>query len=1089
MLRSRSTSALSLLSLLVLFGLILASVPSTFAQGEIPTARLNRQLPSGVTFDPANRITVKNAKLDATLKEISGRVNVVVGLSEAHSASAEERGWVAQRTQRDKALNQQSQVINAARALDPSVQVRARLSKVLNAVILNIDSAVLPALSANLNITHINPVRNYELALSDTVPYIGATAVQATGNKGKGISVAVLDSGIDYTHVAFGGAGTAAAYEAAYGTSTTDARNTTLDGLFPTKRVVGGYDFVGEQWAGSADIEQPDPDPIDCGNSAITDVCDGGHGTHVADIIGGAQGVAPEVDLYAVKVCSAVSTSCSGIAILQGLEFAADPNGDGDVRDHVDIVNMSLGSDYGQNYASDDAAAVENLSKIGVLTVAAAGNAGNRPYIVSTPSAAPSAISVAQTQVPSAVLPLLSVTSPAGIPDIKGAFQPWSVAPTTVIAGPLQYGDGAGGNLNGCAAFAAGSLSGKIVLVDRGACNFTLKIKNINDAGGIAGLIGQNQPADPFEGGDGGDRPITIPGYMISQPDANMLRTALKAGSVTMSIDPAKGVPLIGGMVGSSARGPTEGQAYNRRSDVRFGNLIKPEIGAPGASVSAIVGTGSETGAFGGTSGATPMVAGAAALLMADNPSLKTYEIKSQLMNTAETTIYTLPPSLGGTLAPITRIGGGEVRVDRAVAANAAAWEENNHSAAISFGFVDASSTSVRITKQVTVANYGRGGISYDISNEFRYADDVATGAVSLKLPKTLFVPGRSRRSFEVTLTVDGTKLRSWLLNSGSNGANGSLLDVFEYDGYIKLTDKRNAANNLHIAWQALPRAAAKVAPELTNLQETGDLGLPQADVVLKNKSAVTGYVDVYSLVGYSRARPARTVQGGNDPNNAIHYVGVQTYNDGCGDGIFAMAFAVNTYDRITMSNFPYEIDVALDTNMDGTDDYIVFTGDLGYTVGGAVDGRSVTWVYDVATGDLSAAFYVSHGTNSANTLMLICSDQIGMTAANYFQPMLADVSLWDNYFLYGPDNAAVLANIEIAPLGERYVPLNGSSYTVPGGGKVTFPVIDFAPTGYVNASETGLLFFNDGSGIAGAPEGEEATVLFAPGARPRGGH
>ena len=59
--------------------------------------------------------------------------------------------------------------------------------------------------------------------------------------------------------------GTLAAYEAAYGTSPTDPRNTTKDGLFPTARVVGGYDFVGEAWVGGATTPPlaPDPDPID----------------------------------------------------------------------------------------------------------------------------------------------------------------------------------------------------------------------------------------------------------------------------------------------------------------------------------------------------------------------------------------------------------------------------------------------------------------------------------------------------------------------------------------------------------------------------------------------------------------------------------------------------------------------------------------------------------------------------------------------------------------------------------------------------------------------------------------------------------
>jgi minor extracellular serine protease Vpr len=64
----------------------------------------------------------------------------------------------------------------------------------------------------------------------------------------------------------------------------------------------------------------------------------------VAHIIGGMGGVAPGVDLYAVKVCSAVATSCSGVALIQGMEFSANPSGDGRLKDRVHIINMSLGS-------------------------------------------------------------------------------------------------------------------------------------------------------------------------------------------------------------------------------------------------------------------------------------------------------------------------------------------------------------------------------------------------------------------------------------------------------------------------------------------------------------------------------------------------------------------------------------------------------------------------------------------------------------------------------------------------------------------------------------------------------------------------
>ncbi len=95
---------------------------------------------------------------------------------------------------------------------------------------------------------------------------------------------------------------------------------------------------------------------------------------------------------------------------------------------------------------------------------------------------------------------------------------------------------------------------------------------------------------------------------------------------------------------------------------------IKPEIGAPGASVSAQVATGDGETAFGGTSGATPMVAGAAALLIEAYPDRAPEQIKAMLMNSAETEIFTNPALSPGELAPITRIAAGELRVDRAFA-------------------------------------------------------------------------------------------------------------------------------------------------------------------------------------------------------------------------------------------------------------------------------------------------------------------------------------------------------------------------------------------------------------------------------------
>ena len=100
-------------------------------------------------------------------------------------------------------------------------------------------------------------------------------------------------------------------------------------------------------------------------------------GTHVADIIAGLNGVAPGANILAVKVCSAVSPACSGVALLQGMEYAVDPDGDGNPVDRVDVINMSLGSDYGQPFDDDLSAAVDAASALGVLSVCSAGKQNN----------------------------------------------------------------------------------------------------------------------------------------------------------------------------------------------------------------------------------------------------------------------------------------------------------------------------------------------------------------------------------------------------------------------------------------------------------------------------------------------------------------------------------------------------------------------------------------------------------------------------------------------------------------------------------------------------------------------------------------
>ena len=579
-----------------------------------------------------------------------------------------------------------------------------------------------------------------------------------------------------------------------------------------------------------------------------------------------------------------------------------------------------------------------------MLTVASAGNGGNKPYVNGTPAAAATALSVAQTQVPSANLPFLTVN---GV-DYPAVFQPWSVAPTSVVSGPLQYGDGAGGNLNGCAPFAPGSLTGLAVLIDRGACNFTLKIKNVNEAGAVIGIIGLVDGSDPFSGGDGGDRPITIPAYMVSLATANAFRAQL--GS-ELSVDPAKGLPLIAQMVGSSSRGP----------QAEATTLLKPEIGAPGASVSAIAGSGTGTGAFGGTSGAAPMVAGSAALLLQSEPGLSPAEAKARLMNTGYTAIDT-DPFTG--LAPITRIGGGEVRVDRAVGAPAAAWDDNGTQGALSFGFVDVSKDTVNLFKTVRVRNYSDSNISYDITPTFRYADDEANGAVSVSVPNgKLKVKAGQDATFTVKMTIKGALLRGHYMNSGSMGANPDMLTINEYDGYLILDD---GDHPIHMAWHVLPRKASNVVGrQVLNFEG----GLDTID--LTNNGVGTAQNDAYSLIAISPNKPEGDF-GAQAPMPDLRAVGVTTIPVPAGfcsgDPSFLWLFAINTWER-QEHLMPVHHYVILDIDQDGVDDYQVFNSDLsGFD--SLTDGRHVTFAQNLATGSASAFFFTEHSTNTGNTIL-----------------------------------------------------------------------------------------------------------------------
>jgi hypothetical protein len=164
-----------------------------------------------------------------------------------------------------------------------------------------------------------------------------------------------------------------------------------------------------------------------------------------------------------------------------------------------------------------------------------------------------------------------------------------------------------------------------------------------------------------------------------------------------------------------------------------------------------------------------------------------------------------------------------------------------------------------------------------------------------------------------------------------------------------------------------------------------------------------------------------------------------------------------------------------LDTNQDGEADYLVLTRDV--SLNDVTDGRNLTWVVNLATDEADAFFFTDHETNSANTVMLLCAEQIGMTTADALKPM--NVTAYIDDFYYG-GLGDVLRGITISPFGEQYVAefeQGGVGATILGPEKKDkMRIWDFGPS--TNNTESGLLLLFRG----GAELNREAgTVVILP--------
>lgn len=211
---------------------------------------------------------------------------------------------------------------------------------VINGMAVTIPDDQVDELKAMKNVMYVEKDQTVHVQLDKAVPIIGAPEVWDTGYTGKGVKVAVIDTGIDASHPDLNG-----------------------------NKVVGWVDYV-----------QGKTTPYD----------DHGHGTHVSSIIAGTgsasdgkyKGVAPEASLIGVKVLSK-DGSGSNTNIIKGIDWA--------VQNHAQVISMSLGGSQ-HSQATDDA--INNAIKAGVVCVIAAGNSGPGAKTIACPGDNPNAITV-----------------------------------------------------------------------------------------------------------------------------------------------------------------------------------------------------------------------------------------------------------------------------------------------------------------------------------------------------------------------------------------------------------------------------------------------------------------------------------------------------------------------------------------------------------------------------------------------------------------------------------------------------------------------------------------------------------------------
>ena len=909
------------------------------------------------------------SKLAGGLDRMTGRQSVFVQLSGQGAAAAADdaksAGKSASAQKADAkaakaaARKKSDAVVKDARAKDRKAKELWQVGNALPGVAITADVSAIKEIADRADVVKVTPLVPKHALNANATDLTNTIATwQKTGNTGEGVTVAIIDTGLDYTHADFGGEGTTAAWDAAHADNANADWYDTLTAAAKVK-VGGGYDFSGDDYNADPDAEDyqpvahPDPDPIGCA----------AHGTHVAGITAGygenadgstytgdydslsaddvakmkvLPGTAPEATVYPLKVFG-----CTGSTdvVIPALDRALDLKGDGSMV-KADIVNLSLGADYA-TVDDPENDVVDALAAQGVLPVIAMGNNGDLTDTGGAPGNAVGALAVASTVDAYQQMDGLRVDAPADVAGIvtgqNSIAYDWSSAPVSGDVVALSSADA-----DGCEPLSdadAATVNGKVAWLTWDSndaarrCGSAARAVNVKNAGAIGAVF--TGDVNPFTAGITGD--AGIPVFQLTKGSTEKLAAALESGQLRVTFDGSLALtqadvdPSINDLISSFSSRGTHGSL----------GVVKPDVAAPGDTImSAGIGTGDGAINMSGTSMATPHTAGIAALVKKAHPRWTVEQLKADIMNTAGHDVYTEPGQTGDVYGPA-RVGAGRIDARAAVDNTLLVYSKDTKGGvSASFGVVEAPATrsTVRKTITVTVQNTGRRSVSADLS----YAAAVSQPGVSYTVsPHRVTVRAGHSERVRVTMTVRTAQLRNTIDPTMAVDQSGVARQfVADASGRLMVDVRGSSANALRLPVYGAAKPVSQTKAVDNNRGDTRALqirgeGVSQGD----GATAYDSLVSVATLGATSSRLPVcRGTQTENCTVNEtaragdLQYVGAGSSASGDGYADGWLWFTISTYaDWATVGNstIPY---VDIDTTGDGKPDYEVYVQNLDAT-------------------------------------------------------------------------------------------------------------------------------------------------------------